>query len=204
MVFMTALFLVAAAAPSAPLTGSAALQEIRAHLEVPAVLRAEFSQTRRIAALKHPLLSKGRLVLSKQDGIVWQVEQPHSVTYALRRNGILEVTAGGVEIFKEENDSPAMRRILTLVRTLSTGDPDTVTSMFNVESQSGGARWQLTLVPRSGPLAQRMRAIQANGTTYLDSVSIIESNGDSTLIEFRNHRESPPPSAEERRLLLGG
>ena len=43
-------------------------------LDQHAVVRADFEQSKQVAALKRPLLTSGRMVFSRQYGVLWQID----------------------------------------------------------------------------------------------------------------------------------
>ena len=63
---------------STPLTQTS-LAQISTRLEGHAVVRAEFVQSKKMTALKRPLVTRGRLLISRQSGLVWQIDQPYRV-----------------------------------------------------------------------------------------------------------------------------
>ena len=62
------------------------------------VVRADFLQERTVASLTKPVTSSGRMVLSRDQGLLWQVEQPVKATLVFSGNGTAEGGAAQAEM----------------------------------------------------------------------------------------------------------
>lgn len=180
-----------------------AMAQIRARLDAHAVVRAEFVQTRTMADLQRPLVSRGRMVVWGPGGVIWQVEKPVRVTFVLREESTLEIAADGTRTVRSARDDRGSARIGRVLRAVLKGDARTLGEWFDAEPRIAGERWSLALTPRKGPLAFYVKSVQLSGGEFLDSVRIVEENGDSTQMQFHDSRGAAAPSDEERHLLAG-
>ena len=71
------------------------LDGILKRLAEPAVVRAQFVQERHITDITRPAVSRGRITVSRQDGVLWQVESPVRLTLAFTPQGIVQTGADG-------------------------------------------------------------------------------------------------------------
>jgi hypothetical protein len=180
-----------------------AMGDIRARLDAHPVVRAEFVQTRTMADLQRPLVSRGRIVVWGPGGVIWQLEKPVRATYALRDDRTIEIAADGTRTERSAQDDRGAARIGRVLRAVLKGDARTLGEWFDAEPRIAGEHWSLALAPRQGPLAFYVKSVQISGGEFVDSVRIVEENGDATQMQFHNQREASEPSEEERRLLSG-
>jgi hypothetical protein len=186
---------------------SAATAELSAQfarrLEQHLVLRADFVQEKQMAAFKKPLVTRGRLVYVRDEGVIWKVEAPLKLAYVLTDKRIVEIGEDGKAVMRHTKDVPGIEQVGRVFRALLGAQPNAVSDLFSITATGTPAAWRMTLTPRSGPLSQYMGQIQLNGGRNVDKILIEEAGGDKTAIVFRNTTEDDAPSAEERALLGG-
>jgi len=196
-----AALLASAAAPAN--AQPAALDQIRARLDAHAVVRAEFVQTRTLAALERPLVARGRLLVSRADGVVWQVEQPYRAAYVLQQDSVTEIAADGMRTRRDARDAPAIARVGRILGALVSANATALDNDFHVDAGVTGERWHIVLQPRQSQVAQRLKVIRVNGGDFVESVRIDEASGDTTQLQFRSQRGAASLSEDERRLFVG-
>ncbi|MEO8409085.1 MAG: outer membrane lipoprotein carrier protein LolA [Propionivibrio sp.] len=184
------------------------LKRIAAQLEQHAVVRAEFTQTKQMAALKRPLVSSGRLVFSRRHGVLWQIEQPYRMTYVLGAERIVEIAADGTHRQRGLREVPGLAQVGRVFRALLGADTATLQENFAVTVTGDPAddgRWQIDLVPRSAQLAQFLRGLQLSGHAYAENIVIEETGGgrgtDRTQIRLVDSHAAAAPSPDELRLF---
>lgn len=187
----------------APLTGhpalsdDAVLAQIAANLSRPTVLRSDFTQTKTVAAMTRPIVTSGKFVYAREQGILWKIEQPYRVTYALSEKGAAEVDANGVAV-RAANQSQGLQHVGRIFRALFEADFAALGQYF-VPTVSGSAnRWELTLAPR-GPLRQVFKNVRVRGARFVEEVNFDEANGDTMMIRFLNIREAGALDGDELR-----
>ncbi|MEI7614125.1 MAG: outer membrane lipoprotein carrier protein LolA, partial [Betaproteobacteria bacterium] len=87
------------------------LSRISAQVEQYPVVRADFVQTKKMAALKRPLITSGRLVYSRQHGVLWQIEQPFRMNYILGEERIVEVGSDGSRRERGVREVPGLAQV---------------------------------------------------------------------------------------------
>jgi outer membrane lipoprotein-sorting protein len=58
-------------------------------------VRAQFTQTQTLSAMKQPLVSTGTLVFYRERGVIWRIDTPYKATYVIGDTGVSEVDANG-------------------------------------------------------------------------------------------------------------
>ncbi|MDR3324345.1 MAG: outer membrane lipoprotein carrier protein LolA, partial [Zoogloeaceae bacterium] len=66
------------------------LPDIQRQLALEPVIRGEFTQTRRLAQIKKPLVSRGHFLVARDFGVVWAQAAPLPQTTRLTRDEIVQ------------------------------------------------------------------------------------------------------------------
>lgn len=179
------------------------LAQIGAQLEQHAVVRAKFVQTRQMVALKRPVVSRGRMVFSRRDGVVWLVEGPLKVGYWLSEQRVVEVTADGVRREQNMSDNPAMAQVGRLMRAMLGAQVEALREPFEIKAQGALNQWDIELMPRQTQLAQYIKALRISGGRYIDTLRIEERSGDVTTIRFADSLSSNETTPAELAAFAG-
>jgi outer membrane lipoprotein carrier protein LolA len=178
-----------------------ALVRIRALLDAQPRLRAEFDQTKRSAELERPVLAHGRMLVWREAGVLWQMEQPVKMLVVLREDVTIQIDASGRRRIQSADHDAAAARTGRILGALLNGDTATLEQWFDIAARIDAQQWSIALTPRRGAMAAFLTSMQVSGDKYVRSVAIDEANGDSTHISFRNHRDAAPLTSEEASLL---
>ncbi|MGE5385747.1 MAG: outer membrane lipoprotein carrier protein LolA [Betaproteobacteria bacterium] len=197
--------LLCGAALAAPAGGEVAERiaaRLGARLEQFPVVRADFVQTKEMAAFKKPLVTKGRLVFSRQNGVLWQIEQPLKLTYVLQETRVVEIGEDGAVQIKTAQDVPGIAQVGRIFRGLLGGQTKALGDLFDSAGSGDPERaWTLVLTPRNPQVAQFIRRITLAGGKQVDSIRIEEASGDTATMRFQHTSEAAAISAEEGRLF---
>lgn len=179
------------------------LRQIGAQIEQHAVVRAEFAQTRQMAALKRPLVTRGRLVISATRGVLWQIEQPFRMTYAFGESQIVEIGSDGVRRVREAREVPGLAQISRVFRAMLGADADALREYFDVAAKGHSGAWTIELKPRQAQLAHFLSGMQLSGGRFVDEIRISEAAGDSSRIVFHNSQGAVALNPDELALFGG-
>jgi outer membrane lipoprotein carrier protein LolA len=153
------------------------------------VVRAEFIQERTVTGLTRPVTSTGRMVLSREQGLLWQVDTPVRATVVFTASGPSERGAAQAEMAR-------------LVRAILSGDLRELRSSFALEAQGELDRWTVRLVPKARELAQYLRVIELAGGKHLEAIGIDEASGERLVVRMRNFVIGGELEPAERKALL--
>ncbi|KDB09934.1 outer membrane lipoprotein carrier protein LolA [Burkholderia sp. lig30] len=177
--------LAVSAASSVPASDIALVSQIAAHLAQAKGVRARFTQTQTLAAMKAPLVSTGSLLLFRERGVIWQVDTPYKATWVMSDAGIAEINAAGQRVAgRNAQGARGAAEISKMMRAMLAGDLSALYSQFDVEAHGAPGHWQMRLTPNQPQLAQSIRTLQMSGGAYLQRVRIGLANGDVTQIDF--------------------
>ncbi|WP_028230791.1 outer membrane lipoprotein carrier protein LolA [Paraburkholderia mimosarum] len=148
-------------------------------------VRAHFTQTQTLAAMKAPLVSTGSLLFFRERGVIWQIETPYKKTWIMRDSGVTVIDAAGQRI---QNGSAQGARgaaeIAKMMRAMLAGDLSALYTQFDVTARGTASQWQMRLVPRQPQIAQALRGIEMEGGDFLHGLRITFANGDVTQYDF--------------------
>ncbi len=176
-------------------------EALTAHLKATATLHADFTQTRRLAALSRPLKSSGSLVVSRELGVLWRMAKPLPLTVAAGPKGVLEVDGAGRRTLRTAKDTPMVARMGEIMKSLLEGRWSALDGLFTVKGESGkDGSWTIFLTP-APQTAAFVKAVRIRGAAFIETIHVDEPSGDSMDLTFLNFRPEAPLTAEERRLL---
>ncbi|WP_250517198.1 outer membrane lipoprotein carrier protein LolA [Caballeronia sp. INDeC2] len=194
--------LLAATSAQAASGNTALVSQVTARLAQMKGVRAQFTQTQTLSAMKQPLVSTGMLVFQRDRGVIWRVDTPYSTTYVITDAGVAEIDANGSRIrTKSAQGMRGVAQVSKMMRAMLGGDMSALYSQFDVDAQGSPSDWTLSLKPNQPQLAQAIKGLHMTGGAYLRSLRIDLANGDVTRIEFTKSEAADDLSSAERALL---
>ncbi|NPT55759.1 LolA family protein [Paraburkholderia elongata] len=194
---------VTSAAEEAQAAGNPALvSQIASHLAQAKGVRAQFTQTQTLAAMKQPLVSTGSLLFFRDRGVIWQIDTPYKATYVITDAGVAEVNASGQRVTAHSaQGTRGVAQVSKMMRAMLGGDLSALYSQFDVQAEGSAAQWRMQLTPNQPQIAQSIKGLQMNGGDYLQSLRITLANGDITKLDFAKSAAVTEPTPAERSLL---
>ncbi|HEX7935857.1 MAG TPA: outer membrane lipoprotein carrier protein LolA [Paraburkholderia sp.] len=188
---------------AAPADSNAALvAQIASRLGGAKGVRAQFTQTQTLAAMKAPLVSTGSLLFVRERGVIWQIDTPYKATYVITDAGVSEVDATGKRVTSHgAQGARGVAQVSKMMRAMLGGDLSALYSQFDVQAEGSAAHWRMRLTPNQPQIAQSIKGLQMNGGEYLQSLRISLANGDTTQLEFSRSETVSEPAPAERSLF---
>lgn len=174
------------------------LRRIGEQIDRAPVVRAEFEQTKQMAALKRPLVMNGRLVYAQGEGVIWQIEKPYRMTYVLGDDRVVEISADGTRREKNAKDIPGLAQIGRVFRAMIEADTARLGEYFEIVARADGGRWEIALTPRQQNVGRFFSEMRLTGARYVERIAIAEAGGDSTTIRFVRTQGGNALDAAER------
>nr|WP_244817258.1 outer membrane lipoprotein carrier protein LolA [Caballeronia sp. Lep1P3] len=192
-----------AAAPDQNANGNAALvSQVASRLAQTKGVRAQFTQTQTLSAMKQPLVSTGTIVFYRERGVIWRIQTPYKATFVITDAGVSQFDANGKRIgTKGAQGMSGVAQVSKMMRAMLGGDLSALYSQFDVDAQGASSQWTLRLKPSQPQLAQSVKALQMRGGAFLQSLTIELANGDATQIEFTKSEALDDMPPAERGLL---
>ena len=180
----------------------ALVSQIASHLAQAKGVRAQFTQTQTLAAMKQPLVSTGSLLFFRDRGVIWQIDTPYKATYVITDAGVTEVNANGQRVTAHSaQGTRGVAQVSKMMRAMLGGDLSALYSQFDVQAEGSAAQWRMQLTPNQPQIAQSIKGLQMNGGDYLQSLRITLANGDVTKLDFAKSVAVTEPTPAERGLL---
>jgi len=183
MAAVTAVFLAAIAVPAgaeAPLTADDLLAMLAQHPQS----RARFVETRHLAILDQPLVSRGTLTFETPDRLLKQTTDPIRENLSLADNRlIVERPDEGARRSFDLQQHPALWALLEAFRATLAGDRAGLERFYGVAVTGSARAWQLTLTPIQPEVRKRVTAIvMAGAGADITRMEMQETGGDRSSI----------------------
>ena len=171
------------------------LQQLSEQLAKPDVIHGQFIQEKHLRALPQPLISKGSFVLAKNHGLLWLLKTPLQQDYRITANGIARRDTNGWQLLPNKSAGAEQNRLFLAVLQ---GDSSGLQRDFELALSGTAQQWQLTLTPRSMLLKQVFKQINIDGGTLVQTIELLETQGDSTLLRMQDSTAEQPLSEAEQ------
>ncbi|MBI6633277.1 outer membrane lipoprotein carrier protein LolA [Pseudomonas paralactis] len=171
------------------------LQQLSDQLAKPSVIHGNFTQEKHLRALPQPLVSKGTFVLAKDHGLLWLLKTPLQQDYRITGKGIARRDANGWQPLPNKSAGAEQNRLFLAVLQ---GDSSGLQRDFDLQLQGEAQQWKLTLTPRSLLLKQVFTQINIDGGALVQTIELLETQGDSTLLRMQDSTADQPLSDAEQ------
>lgn len=124
------------------------LKQVFAQLGATPVVRAQFEQQKKLASLNKTYVSKGIVLFSKNQGVLWQIQSPVKADLVVTPRKLVQKTqrtSSQIEVDKTPYGSVA-----TMFLQLMSGNEAALAKNFNVVSANySPMQWNVSLTPKS-------------------------------------------------------
>ncbi|VVM69254.1 outer membrane lipoprotein carrier protein LolA [Pseudomonas fluorescens] len=171
------------------------LQQLSAQLAKPDVIHGQFIQEKHLRALPQPLISKGSFVLAKNHGLLWLLKTPLKQDYRITGKGISRRDDNGWQLLPNKSAGAEQNRLFLAVLQ---GDSSGLQRDFELALSGDAQQWKLTLTPRSLLLKQVFNQINIDGGALVQTIELLETQGDSTVLRMQDSTAGQPLSDAEQ------
>ncbi|MGY1891002.1 hypothetical protein DMX02_13440 [Pseudomonas jessenii] len=171
------------------------LQQLSAQLAKPDVIHGQFIQEKHLRALPQPLISKGSFVLAKNHGLLWLLKTPLKQDYRITAKGIARRDDNGWQLLPNKSAGAEQNRLFLAVLQ---GDSSGLQRDFELALSGDAQQWKLTLTPRSLLLKQVFKQINIDGGALVQTIELLETQGDSTVLRMQDSTAGQPLSEAEQ------
>ena len=157
--------------------------------------KGEFTQSRYLKVLKKPLVSHGEFLYQDKLGIAWLQTKPFPSGLVLTQDTLVQIDADGNRQISHADENPqagAMAQMMpNLMSALLSGNLAPLQAQFTLHLMQQADCWQLGLEPIDPLIKQAMPRIVLKGGEQLESLSLLDSRGDLSVIEFNSLAQRP-------------
>ncbi|MCF4997810.1 outer membrane lipoprotein carrier protein LolA [Pseudomonas syringae] len=171
------------------------LQQLSAQLAKPDVIHGRFVQEKHLRALPQPLVSQGTFVLAKNHGLLWLLKTPLQQDYRITANGIARRDGSGWQVLPSKSAGAEQNRLFLAVLQ---GDSSGLQRDFDLSLSGDAQQWKLTLTPRSVLLKQVFNQINIDGGALVQTIELLETQGDSTVLRMQDSTAEQPLNDAEQ------
>ena len=171
------------------------LQQLSEQLAKPDVIHGQFTQEKHLRALPQPLISKGSFVLAKNHGLLWLLKTPLQQDYRISAKGIARRDDNGWQLLPNKSAGAEQNRLFLAVLQ---GDSSGLQRDFELALSGDAQQWKLTLTPRSLLLKQVFNQINIDGGALVQTIELLETQGDSTVLRMQDSTAGQPLSDTEQ------
>ncbi|EOY7677696.1 TPA: outer membrane lipoprotein carrier protein LolA [Escherichia coli] len=183
-----------------PFVSALTLDDLQQRFTEQPVIRAHFDQTRTIKDLPQPLRSQGQMLITRDQGLLWDQTSPFPMQLLLDDKRMVQVINGQPPQIITAENNPQMFQFNYLLRALFQADRKVLEQNFRVEfADKGEGRWTLRLTPTTTPLDKIFNTIDLAGQTYLESIQLNDKQGDRTDIALTQHQLTPAQLTDDER-----
>lgn len=177
------------------------LRQIFSQLSETPTVRANFEQQKKLASMNKTFVSKGTVLFSKSQGVIWKIQTPVKADLIVTPRKLVQKTQrthSQIEIDKSPYGSVA-----TMFLQLMSGNEAALAKNFNVVSASySPAQWSVALTPKSSLFKKLFVRVDAQGQRYVDRIVIREKANNSTSIRFSQQITQPQTLTAEENALF--
>ncbi|UJH91641.1 outer membrane lipoprotein carrier protein LolA [Antarcticibacterium sp. 1MA-6-2] len=161
--------------------------EVAKHAENLESLSSDFNQVKYMQLMKDEAVSEGKLYYKTPDVLKWEYHEPYNYHILFKENQLF-LNDDGVKSSTNLKANKLFGKLVSLISGSVNGklleDPEN----FKVTYYNSGKNVQAIIVPLDESVREMFSEIIMifNGENFVDSVKLMEENGDYTHITFRN------------------
>lgn len=183
-----------------PFVSALTLDDLQQRFTEQPVVRAQFDQTRTIKDLPQPLRSQGKMLIARDQGLLWDQTSPFPMQLLLDDKRMVQTINGQPPQTITAENNPQMFQFNHLLRALFQADRKVLEENFRVELiDAGEGRWTLRLTPVTTPLDKIFATIDLAGKAYLERIELNDKQGDRTEITLTQHQLTPVQLTDDER-----
>ncbi|HOE04517.1 MAG TPA: outer membrane lipoprotein carrier protein LolA [Bacteroidales bacterium] len=166
------------------------IQEISANIQKTAsntsTIESRFVQKKTLSVLSETVTSDGIMYYKKEDNLRWQYNKPYSYIFILSSGKVYIKNDNKVNSFDTESNK-LFKEISRIMIGSVRGNLLSQNNDFTIQYYWSSKTVMVSLTPKSGELKKLMSLVKLTFSTsdwLVQSIELIESGGDNTIITF--------------------
>jgi hypothetical protein len=152
------------------------------------VLRADFEQSRYLAALPTPIKSNGYIELWGSKGLIWHTAQPFTNSLIISKQGIFKIDEKQQKVTLASAQMPKDNRIFECISKVLAGSFAENLQDFDVTDLPSDKGWKVKLTPSNVHIKKIIAYIEVSGKKFIDKIILYRPNHDYEVIILHNHQ----------------
>ena len=158
------------------------LESIAAKLNEQAKL-SQFVQTKKVTILKKPLISKGYLLITDNNQVVWQTQEPIKSTLIIGQQSLKQFNKNDQSVMSPANNNQKMSQLISSTfMAILAGNFEKLDNHFSVALECAETGWSIELEASSNDMKPIITNITISGQNHIELLSFTEASGDSTQL----------------------
>lgn len=153
--------------------------------------RASYTQLRQLKIMNKPLESHGELLLTLQNGVLWQQHFPIKQTLIVTPKKVQQLDNEGELIDLPEAAEHMLSAWAPMMQQVILGQWQAVSKQFEVLLLEGSSAssWQIKLMPKDSKMQGALNDIELRGSAFLNSIQMHQANDDQLTIHLVKSEE---------------
>ena len=158
--------------------------DILSGLSAVKIAQAHFTETRRLAVLTEPVVSKGTLIYIAPDTIEKDTVAPKQESVTVRGDKLTMTDEDGTHTIAL-TDMPEIGTLVTAVRATLQGDKKALAQHYTITARGDEVEWVLLLQPNEPNVKHMILYVRLTGShDNLTEVEIKQTNGDESDMQI--------------------
>jgi len=160
----------------------------------PGSFAASFVQTRTVPNFDTPIVSRGNMRYDKVKGFHWEITAPYHYLFEMSGKLAHEQLPDGTQRDLDPDQTPWLAAVEHIFISALSGDRAELQAYFTVVSTAAANGTDLTLTPKSGPIANAISRIEVEESApgQPRHLQIFETSGGHMDIRFSPLTAKPP------------
>lgn len=162
-------------------------QEVALLAENMETLSSDFTQTKHIQLMSNAAISTGKIYYKSPNILKWEYHKPYNYKILFRENQLF-INDEGDKSVTNLTSNKLFEKLIGLISGSVNGKLLADNDNFEVTYSKSGKNFLAVIVPRDAAIRQMFHEIILvfNEEYHIDSVKLMEEEGDFTHIEFKN------------------
>ena len=168
------------------------LSDIQNRVDNTKTVQCTFEQERNLSVFDRPIIFTGKMELSRPDKLRWENLAPIPSVLIFDGDKGIRCNDDAPPVHFELEKDPIMKMVAEQIWIWVDGDYARMRNKYNITLT--GER-EIELVPQSGEFANIITSVRVtfdNQNLQPETIHILETEGDSTIIRFANYRLNQP------------
>lgn len=153
-------------------------------------VQTDFVQTKKLKLFKNPVKIKGQVILEVPDHLLWRVHEPIQYVFMLKGKNAVEWDQETNKIKKIPfSDNPVFKEVIIQIKSWFSGEFSQLKKSYTLNILTEKPL-VLSFKPKENNKAvhviEEIRIVIREDRRYIDSMTINEVSGDTTITTFQN------------------
>jgi len=164
------------------------------------ILRGPYTEERINPGFKKPLISSGIFVISPDNGIIWQAQNPFVTKTVITQNGVAQEVNGQKTMFLDAQKIPFIQQIYKLIGSVLLGNWNVLDKDFIVTKSGDSHKWKVILLSRNQEnMNMPFSSIEVDGSHFADKVILKKKDGGTHRLTFKDQVMSEIPLSKDEK-----